>query len=69
MTNRYQLLLDAIHQSNSVIEYMFLFAITVVIAYVSLEWTPAFMRRPVKRIYLITALVLFFLVTVFSGLS
>jgi hypothetical protein len=64
MTNRYDLLINSIATANTSIVQMFLFALIAVIAYPVLEWTPAWMRRPAKALYLV-ALLCMFLTTVF----
>ncbi len=45
---------------------MFLFALVAVIAYPVLDWTPAFIRRPAKYIYLALMLAAFIFTTVYS---
>lgn len=65
MTNRYELLIDAITNSNLFITRMFLFALLAVLAYPILRWTPAWMRRPAQYLYLATLLAMFFFVTVY----
>ncbi len=67
MTPRYELLIDAINNSNDFITRMFLFALAAVIAWPVLEWTPNWMRRPAKYLYLASLLCMFIFVTVFSA--
>lgn len=68
MTNRYDLFLDALHKSNLSIVQVFLFACFVIVAWRFLDWTPPFLRRPAKYLYLVSILGLF-LVTVFLARS
>jgi hypothetical protein len=65
MTNRYELLINSIHASDSFIVQMFLFAFFVVISYRSLQWLPDGMRRPMQNIFLAFVLAAFILVTVY----
>lgn len=67
MTNRYDLLINAIRTTNETILMLALFAVLIITAYHSLVWTPAFMRRPAKYLYLATMLVLSVLTTVYFG--
>lgn len=67
MTHRYDLLLESITATNTMIFNMFLFALGLVIAYRALEWTPAWMRRPAQALYLASVLVMFLYVTVYSA--
>lgn len=67
MTERYDLLLKAIQDTNLFIVRMFLYALTAVIAYPVLEWTPVFIRRPMRWFYLGSLLAVFVFVTVFFG--
>lgn len=67
MTPRYELLIDAINNSNDFISSMFLFALAAVTAWPVLEWTPHWMRRPAKVLYLASLLGMFIFVTVFSA--
>lgn len=67
MTHRYELLINSIHASDTFIVQMFLFALLAIVAYKSLDWTPAMLRRPSQWLYLATALGLFILVTVYSS--
>jgi hypothetical protein len=67
MTNRYDLLINAIAETDIFIVRMFLFALAVVLAYPILNWTPAWMRRPAKVLYLATLLAMFIFVTVYSA--
>lgn len=64
MTNRYDLLIDAIQQSNLFIVQVFLFAFFALTAWKVLDWTPLILRRPIKYFYAASVLALF-LVTVF----
>lgn len=64
MTNRYEMLIEAIANSNLFITQMFLFALCAILGYQALKWTPAFLQRPVRYVYLGSLLGLF-LVTVF----
>ncbi len=66
MTNRYELLINAINQSDSFLVKMFLFALIAVLAYPVLDWTPAFIRRPMRYGYLVFALAAFIFATVYS---
>lgn len=66
MTDRFTLLNNAIAASNHFMVIMFLFALTAVIAYMVLDWTPAWMRRPAKYLYLVFLLAAF-LTTVYFG--
>lgn len=66
MTSRYDLLIESISASNLFIVQMFLFAFAAVIAYPILGWTPAWMQKPARYLYLATLLGGFF-VTVFFG--
>jgi drug/metabolite transporter (DMT)-like permease len=67
MTTRYELLINAINNSNDFITRMFLFALAAVLAWPVLEWTPHWMRRPVKYLYLASLLGMFIFATVFSA--
>ena len=67
MTNRYDLLISAIGNSDLLIIRMFLFASVVVLAFPVLDWTPAWMRRPARYLYLASLLILFILATVLSA--
>lgn len=67
MTPRYEMLINAIAASDLFIVRMFLFALVTVIAYPVLDWTPAWMRRPAKVLYLAVLLAMFIFVTVFSA--
>jgi hypothetical protein len=67
MTDRYDLLLASIAASNKFMVQMFIFALLAVIAYPVLNWTPVWMRRPAKYIYLALMLAAFILTTVLSG--
>jgi len=69
MTERYIKLINSIHASDLFIVQMALFAFFVVISYASLQWTPAWMRRPAQWAYLTFVLAAFILVTVYSWLS
>lgn len=64
MTNRYEMLIAAIQNSNLFITQMFLFAFFALLAWQVLDWTPLILRRPFKYIYAASVLALF-LVTVF----
>jgi hypothetical protein len=64
MTNRYEMLITAIANSNLFITQMFLFALFAVLGYQVLKWTPAWMQRPARLSFLGSLLGLF-LVTVF----
>ena len=66
MTPRYQLLINAIHDTDIFIVRMFLFAMLAVLAYPVLQWTPAWMRRPATYFYLASLLIMFLFVTVYS---
>lgn len=68
MTNRYELLLGAIADTDRFLVQMFLFALVAIIAYRTLEWTPLFIRRPVKYLYLLMGLACFIFATVYSWL-
>jgi hypothetical protein len=46
---------------------MFFYAAAMVTAYPILEWTPTWMRRPAKVLYIVTLLALFVLTTVYSA--
>lgn len=67
MTPRYEMLINAIANTDLFIVRMFLFAIAVVITYPVLSWTPTWMRRPAQVIYLASLLVMFIFVTVYSA--
>lgn len=67
MTNRYELLINAIDDTNLFLVRMFLFALAVVIAYPVLNWTPVWMRRFAKHLYLGALLAMFVFVTVLSA--
>jgi len=64
MTDRYDLLIKSINDTNYFIVRLFLFALLLVIAYPVLDWTPAWMRRPAKFIYLAFLPVMFILSTI-----
>jgi hypothetical protein len=64
MTNRYEMLIQAIQNSNLFITQMFLFALFALLAWKILDWTPPILRRPFKYLYAASMLALF-LVTVF----
>ncbi len=64
MTNRYDLLINSIHASDAIITNLFLFALLAVVAYASLGWTPAMLRRPAQWLYMACALVLFLITLV-----
>lgn len=64
MTNRYDLLLNAIESTNHFIVQMFLFAVLAVLAYKILGWLPVWLVRPARYLYIVTLLGLYF-VTVF----
>lgn len=66
MTHRYDLLINSIHASDTFIVQMFLFAVLVVVAYASLGWTPAMMRRPSQWLYMAFALVMFVFTIAYS---
>jgi hypothetical protein len=66
MTNRYDLLINSINATDNFLVKIFLFALVAVLAYPTLEWTPAFMRRPAKYIYLAFMLLAFVFTTVYS---
>jgi hypothetical protein len=67
MTARYDLLINSINASDKFMVNMFLFALTAVIAYPVLEWTPVWMRRPAKYLYLTFMLAAFIFTTVYSS--
>lgn len=69
MTNRYELLMNSIHASDTFIVQMALFAFFVIVSYESLKWLPVWMRRPAQWSYLAFVLAAFILVTVYSWLS
>lgn len=64
MTNRYEMLIEAIQNSNLFITQMFLFALAALLAWKILDWTPTILRRPFRYLYAASMLALF-LVTVF----
>jgi hypothetical protein len=66
MTNRYVLLINSIMATDLFITKMFLFSVLAVAAYLTLEWTPPWMRRPAKYLYLAFMLTAFIFVTVYS---
>jgi hypothetical protein len=66
MTDRFDLLTNAINETNIFLVKMFFFALFSVTAYPVLEWTPAWMRRPAKYSYLTVMLVAFIFATVYS---
>lgn len=66
MTNRYDLFIDAMLNTDLFITRMFLFALIVILAYRTLEWVPSFFRRPSQAFYLVMMLALFIFVTVYS---
>jgi hypothetical protein len=67
MTSRYDLLIDAIRTTNLSVVRMFLFALIAVLAYASLAWTPAWMRRPAQVAFKALALIGFVFVIIYSG--
>lgn len=64
---RYELLIESIKSTNQFIVWMFLFALTALIAYRVLDWTPTWLRRPVKYLYLATMLGISIFITVYSA--
>lgn len=64
---RYELLINAIHNTNGFIVQMFLFALLAVIAYPALNWLPLWLARPAKHLYLIALLAMYIFVTVYSA--
>ena len=66
MTERYDLLISSIAATNLFMVQMFLFALVAVIAYPVLDWTPTWIRRPAKYLYLAFMLAAF-LATVYFG--
>lgn len=64
---RYELLINAIHNTNNFITQMFLFALFAVIAYPALNWLPAWLVRPAKYLYLTALLAMSIFVTVYSA--
>lgn len=56
---RYELLIQAMHDTNVFVVRLFLFALFAVLAYPVLGWTPEWMRAPAQRIYLVLLLILF----------
>lgn len=69
MSDRYDLFVAALAESNRIIVQMFLYALFAVVAYPIIQWTPAWMRRPLEYAYLAALLFAFLLVTVFSSSS
>lgn len=65
--NRYELLIQSIHDSNLFVVNLFLFTIFAVLAYPVLGWTPPFLRRPLQGFYLALVLIGFLFVTVYFG--
>lgn len=68
MTQRYDLLLHAITTTNNTILTLAVFAALMVIAYHALAWTPQFIRRPARYLYLAAMLIVSLLTTVYFGL-
>lgn len=68
MTPRYDLLLHAIQSNNNTITTLAIFAGLIVIAYHALAWTPQFIRRPARYLYLAAMLIVSLLTTVYFGL-
>lgn len=66
MTNRYDLLIQSIQDTNQFILYMFLYALCAIVGYYALEWSPVFVRRPLQYIYLASLLIASILLTVFN---
>jgi hypothetical protein len=66
MTDRYDLLINSIHATDLFITQMFLFSLIALLAYQVLEWTPPWMRRPARWLYLTAMLAAFIFVTVYS---
>ncbi|MBI5950193.1 MAG: hypothetical protein HY865_00935 [Chloroflexi bacterium] len=67
MSARFDLFMKAMQASNVFVARLALFAIFAVIAYRILDWTPFWMRRPVKYLYLASLLAAFVFTTVFFG--
>ena len=67
MTNRYAELINAIHATDTFIVQIFLFALALIIAYPILDWTPVWMRRPAKYLYLTFPIAALILTTVYSA--
>ena len=67
MSERYELFVNALSESNLVIARMALYALSAVVAYPALEWVPVFIRRPLQYAYLAALLFAFVFVTVFSA--
>jgi hypothetical protein len=59
MTERFDLYMNALHQTDIFLVRMFLFALAAVAAYPVLGWLPAWMRRPAQMFYLVLMLVIF----------
>ena len=66
MTDRYDLLIASIQASDLLITRTFLYALFAVIAYPILDWTPHWLRRPARYLYLGSLLAAFIFITVFS---
>ena len=67
MSGRYDLFVAALAESNHIIVQMFLYTLLGVVAYPVIEWTPAWMRRPLRYAYLAAMLIAFVFVPVYSG--
>jgi len=65
MTERFDLYLTALDQTNTFLMQMFIFALLIIAAYKSLEWSPAWLIRPAQYLYLAALLIVFLFTTVF----
>jgi hypothetical protein len=65
MTQRYDLLLDAIRASNEMTLFLFLAALLALTTYPVLSWTPPIVRRIAQPLYIVFLLALSILSTVY----
>lgn len=67
MTARYDLLINAILTTNGMILNLFLFAAGAVLAWHSLNWTPAWMQRPARYVYVAALIGILLSTVILSG--
>lgn len=65
MTNRYDLLITSIHQTNATVQIFFAFATAMVAGYYVLAWLPVWLIRPARWAYIVALLLISVLTTVF----
>lgn len=68
MTERYDMFIKALRDTNNFIAQMFLFAVLAIAAYRALDWLPDWLRCPARYLYLAFVLAASIFIPVFFWL-